>query len=300
MTLLQYTPHVLQQDSRASSQFPSRSLWGSPATFSAFHSSSPADHQHPSPAAASLHLAQQTLHHIDHTASPASDAIASPSPASLADYATAPIVVSPETAPETTANHPIPHNAQLPAAPPQYQHPEIRRAESTALDSNLQPFVPQLQQQSAADGWGGAPWVGYEKISRQHEFSVEVVSGSAQSCFKFTKFVHIKDKYIIENRTGEVLDVRSPLLFLQCSLWVRFGLHAWPVFWALIILHRDQKCALRLLSIAVNRVLTTLVECDIFQLFQEIAAAAVPTHFLACVSTGEAAQHTRPRCSFRR
>ncbi len=79
-------------------------------------------------------------------------------------------------------------------------HPEIQRAESSQL---------QRQQSQTNEAWKSSSWVSYDKISRQHEFAVEVVSGSAQSCFKFTKIVHIKDKYIIENRTGEVLDVRA-------------------------------------------------------------------------------------------
>lgn len=86
------------------------------------------------------------------------------------------------------------------------KHSEIQRVES-----ECQPSQPQ----SADEAWKSSSWVSYDKICRQHEFSVEVVSGSAQSCFKFTKIVHIKDKYIIENRTGEVLDVRAPVYNLQ-------------------------------------------------------------------------------------
>lgn len=90
------------------------------------------------------------------------------------------------------------------------KHAEIQRVDSSQL---------QRQQSQANETWKSSSWVTYDKISRQHEFAVEVVSGSAQSCFKFTKIVHIKDKYIIENRTGEVLDVRAPLwTLLACVL----------------------------------------------------------------------------------
>jgi hypothetical protein len=60
-----------------------------------------------------------------------------------------------------------------------------------------------------------ARWLSQERTSRQYELAVEVQSGSAQSCFRFTKIIHVKDKYIIENRTGEVLEVSHQLL---CAL----------------------------------------------------------------------------------
>lgn len=82
--------------------------------------------------------------------------------------------------------------------------------------SEIQPAASTQSLQRTLSNSKKSAWPVYGKICRQHEFAVEVVSGSAHSCFSFTKMVHIKDKYIIENRTGEVLEVRSHLtdLFL--------------------------------------------------------------------------------------
>eukprot|EP00892_Ulva_mutabilis_P007162 jgi/Ulvmu1/4818/UM020_0103.1 len=47
------------------------------------------------------------------------------------------------------------------------------------------------------------------RVRRQYEMAVEVNSASAQSCFRFTKIVNVRDKYIIENQTGETLEVKQ-------------------------------------------------------------------------------------------
>lgn len=47
---------------------------------------------------------------------------------------------------------------------------------------------------------------------RAYDLAVDVKSGLAKSCFRFTKMLHLKDKYTLENCTGETLEVRGRLL----------------------------------------------------------------------------------------
>lgn len=61
-------------------------------------------------------------------------------------------------------------------------------------------------------GCNGTMFARGMRVRRQYEMAVEVISASAQSCFRHTKIVHVRDKYIIENQTGEILEVRrTPL-----------------------------------------------------------------------------------------
>jgi hypothetical protein len=191
---------MLQHESMASAQLPSPLLWGSSAAFSARRSTENTSDR-TSPPADEGSLPQLSAHNSN----------SQPAPLCEEHLATPRDNATPFSAPESTAL--VPTSASLNGASAQYSpgrqmvfqprnvSPEIQLAESSLW-----------QPTSTADGLKSSMRASRDKICRQHEFAVEVVGGSAQSCFKYTKIVHIKDKYIIENRTGEVLEVRSPLL----------------------------------------------------------------------------------------
>jgi hypothetical protein len=56
---------------------------------------------------------------------------------------------------------------------------------------------------------------------RVHDLALEIRSGNAKACFRYTKMLHIKDKYVLENRTGGFLQARLSSWFHHtCRLGV--------------------------------------------------------------------------------
>lgn len=81
----------------------------------------------------------------------------------------------------------------------------------TPADLGNSPFnceVHEPQGSCFGRGCNGSVFNRRTRVRRQYDMAVEVNSASAQSCFRFTKVVHVRDKYIVENRTGEILEVR--------------------------------------------------------------------------------------------
>jgi hypothetical protein len=76
---------------------------------------------------------------------------------------------------------------------------------------------------AAVGAWATGPigtrlkFVGAGLRHRLYDVALEVKSGNASSCFRYTKMLHIKDKFILENKTGSVLQVRSPHCRFSCA-----------------------------------------------------------------------------------
>lgn len=100
------------------------------------------------------------------------------------------------------------------------QSPRMRRTASIAggappASARSVGRLRRLSRSSAADDERGSWATGNAiKLSgmtrhRAYDVAVEVKSGLAKSCFRYTKMLHLKDKYILENCTGETLEVRD-------------------------------------------------------------------------------------------
>jgi len=83
-----------------------------------------------------------------------------------------------------------------------YAKPEIWPAE-----------LPAEAEPSESEGGHSGHCFGHYHYPRarvpEFEFAVEVSSGPPNSCFRHTKVLHIKDKYIVHNTTGLPLEVRD-------------------------------------------------------------------------------------------
>ena len=134
---------------------------------------------------------------------------------------------------------------------------------------------------------------------RVYDVALEVASGGATSCFRHSKVLHVKDKIVLENKTGALLQVCAVCVFVCSSVPL-----CWRVFGGLWGVNVDgqDKVTLENCAVQVKQRGTPDPGTPFGTLWHHIRRPVYSTFTAQCTvacRAGEAARHARPRHALR-